>query len=234
MFEDRVVASGLGEVSLPYTGFGTGFFDHDHDGDLDLVVVNGKVLRQTAGSTAPPTAAVATSAASNREFGLQAYAEFNQLFENDGTGVFRDVSSLAGDLTGEPEVSRGAVFGDVDGDGDLDVLVTNCHGRARLFRNDTPGKGHWLIVRAVDPTLNRDAVGALVRVEAGGSESVRLVTHTYSYLVSGAASVHFGLGTADHVDRIRVQWPDGSVEAFGAGPANRLITLRKGQGRSSD
>lgn len=234
MFEDRVVASGLGEVSLPYTGFGTGFFDHDHDGDLDLVVVNGKVIRQTSGTTAPPAAAVATRESSSGELSLQEYAESNQLFDNDGTGVFRDVSSLAGDLVGEPEVSRGAVFGDVDGDGDLDVLVTNCHGRARLFRNDTPAKGHWLIVRAVDPTVNRDAIGAWVRVEAGGNEFVRLVTHTYSYLVSGAATVHFGLGTAERVDQLRVQWPDGSEEAFGAGPTDRLITLRKGQGRTSD
>lgn len=168
---------------------------------------------------------------------LRAYAEPNQLFENlslEPRGSFRDLSREG--LGGEIEVSRGVVFGDVDRDGDLDVLVTNTAGPVRLLRNVAPRRGHWLAVRAVDPALGRAAVGALVRLEAAGQSWLRPVTHTYSYLSSSGADVHFGLGEVERVERAVVLWPAGTdgrrtEEAFGPLEVDRKAVLRRGEGR---
>ena len=122
------------------------------------------------------------------------------------------------------------MFGDVDRDGDLDVLLTNSNGPARLFRNDIPRKGHWITLRAFDPELKRDAVGAFVYVEAGGKRYIRPVMHSYSYLTSTDASVHFGLGMAGRVDRVTIHWPDGSEEVFPGMQADRFVQLNRGQG----
>ncbi len=228
-FEDRTAVSGLGPAGLPYTGFGAALFDADHDGDLDLVAVNGRVRRGASlaeraqrsqawrpEDTVPPL--------------LHDYAEPNLFFLNDGGGSFRDASATAGRLASAVEVSRGVLPGDLDDDGDLDLLVTNCGGSARLYRNDVPGKGHWLKVRAIDPALNRDALGAMVEVRAGERSYVRPVITTYSYLSAGEPEVHFGLGDAVKVDAITVMWPDGTREEFPGGEANRAVEVLKGQG----
>src|SRR5205807_19594 len=143
------------------TGFGTVFGDFDHDGALDLAVANGHVKRHQAanGQGAGLSAA--------EEFWSR-YADRNQLFAGDGTGRFVDVSEANGPFCGRPGVYRGLAVGDVDGDGAVDLLVTTAAGRARLFRNVAPKRGHWLLVRAIDPALKRDAYGARVAVGAGG------------------------------------------------------------------
>ena len=155
-FEDVSAAVGFGVTSLPWTGFGTAFFDYDHDGDLDIALVNGRVDKQ------PPV-----KRARMGEY-WNSYAEPNFLFQNDGSGHFTDVSSLAGLFASQVEISRGLALGDVDDDGDLDLLVTNTAGTARLFRNDAPKQGNWLLVRAYDPARRRDSHGALITVIAGG------------------------------------------------------------------
>jgi len=131
-FQDDTAVSNLGAPSLPYTGFGTGFFDYDQDGDLDLAVVNGRVTRG-------PLLFQKDSSGYWDD-----YAEPNLLFENDGTGHYRNVSDVAGKFTSDIENSRGLAFGDIDNDGDIDLLITNGGGPARLFRNDVSSKGHWL------------------------------------------------------------------------------------------
>ena len=108
-------------------------------------------------------------------------------------------------------------------------------GKARVFRNIAPGRGHWLKVRAVDPGKNRDSYGAEVRVRAGGREFVRVVNPAESYLSSGLPILHFGLGDAAEVEWVRVTWPDGDAnltETFPGGPADRAITLKRGEGES--
>ncbi len=228
-FEDRTATSGLGPAGLPFTGFGTALLDADQDGDLDLAAVNGRVRRG---------ASLAERADRRQEWQVEAsvpplladYAEPNQLFLNDGSGVFADAGARAGDLAARAEVSRGLLPGDIDGDGDLDLVVTNCGGRARLYRNDAPGAGNWLSVRAIDPALRRDALGAVVVLRAGDRSYVRPVISGLSYLSAVEPAVHFGLGGAARFDGLTVVWPDGTREAFPGGEAGRRIRLLKGQG----
>jgi hypothetical protein len=217
-FRDRTANSGLPQARRRGTGFGTVLADFDQDGALDLAVVNGGVgARRSAapGSYWAP------------------YAQRNQLFGNNGNGVFQDISEANPALCGSLGVWRGLAVGDVDGDGAPDLLVTQIGGRARLLRNVAPRRGHWLLLRVLDPVLNRDAYGAEVRIEARSKRWVRLVQPGQSYLCSNDPRVHFGLGEVDHVEAIAVLWPDGVKESFPAGPVDRLLTLRKGEGRSA-
>ncbi len=204
-------------ISFPYTGFGTGFFDYDHDGDLDLAVVNGRVTRgPLLGELDIPGY-------------WDYYGEPNMLFENDGQGRFRDVGEEARAYTRYIENSRGLAFGDIDNDGDIDFLVMNEGGRARLFRNDVEEKGNWLIVRAYDSDLQRDAIGAIITVVIGLKRLHKLIAPGYSYLSSSDFRAHFGLGDDVAIDQIIVQWPGGVEEYFPGVKANQIITLKKGQ-----
>jgi hypothetical protein len=226
-FGDQTVAAGLARPHWRGTGFGTVLADFDLDGAPDLAVVNGKVKRTNrAGS--------ASEADADLDPFWAAYAERNQLFANDGRGRFRDVSPANPAFCGTGRVSRGLVCGDLDGDGAPDLLVTTVGGRARLYRNVAPGRGHWLTVRAVDPKLNRDAYGAEVRVRAGGRTWLRWVNPGSSYLCSNDPRAHFGLGPAGRVESIHVTWPDGSRETFPGRAADQSVVLRKGEGDRSE
>ena len=215
---DRTTASGLGAPSLATTGFGTGFFDADHDGDLDLVVANGRVQRHPAlpGASMTPY--------------WNVYAEPNQLFENAGGLRFVDRSEGSGDFGKTVEVSRGLALGDIDSDGDLDLLVMNTAESAKLYRNDIEKSGQWLVVRAFDPARRRDAHGALVTVVASGKRYVRLASPGYSYLSANDPTAHFGLPAGAQIERIELVWPDGSEESYPGGAANRRIVVEKGRG----
>ena len=221
-FEDRVAASGLGSPSLLFTGFGVEAFDLELDGDLDLAVVNGKVRRSASrgGAGGGPVG----------EDPLREYREPNLLFENLGGSRFRKAE--CGRAFAAPlEVSRGLVAADLDRDGDSDLLVLNVAGPARLWRNEQTSGHHWIAVRAVDPNLGRDAVGALVRIDAGGHSQVRLISHVRSYLVGTEAVASFGLGEAAQVESAAVRWPSGDWETFGPLEADREVTLKKGEGK---
>ena len=218
-FEDVSAARGLGAPSLKYTGFGAVFFDFDHDGDLDIAIVNGRVDKN------PPHPGAKLGDHWN------VYAEPNFLLENDGSGKFTDVSDKAGAFASQVEISRGLVMGDIDEDGDLDMMITNTAGQARLFLNDAPKKGNWLVIRAFDADERRDAHGALVTVTAGGKDYVRTAGPSYSYLTSNDPRVHFGI-VADSVERIHVRWPDGSAEIFDGGAVNRHVRVEKGKGKA--
>jgi enediyne biosynthesis protein E4 len=214
-FTDHTVEAGLTSSRSRGTGFGALMADFDLKGALDVAVVNGRVLRGGPAKDTP--------------LGFwETYAEQNQLFANDGTGKFRDVSPSNKALCGYWNVGRGLACADFDGDGAPDLLATCIGGKARLFHNVAPNRGHWFAVRALDPQHGgRDAYGAEVRLRAGGKEQLRLINPAESYLCSGSVEALFGLGKTDTVDSIEVLWPDGARQEFAGGPADRSVRLEE-------
>ena len=214
-FEDATAASGLGAPSLKYTAFGVAFLDFDHDTSLDVALVNGRVRRGDILEGA------------DRESPVAAYSEPNQLFRNRGDGKFEDISNQGGDFTKTVAMSRAMAVGDFDNDGDLDLLVSNCHAHAQLFRNDVPKQGNWLMIRAVDPALKRDAYGARVTLWIGSKKLQRTVNPGYSYAASNDPRVHFGVGAAERVDKIEIRWPGGVVQEYDGVKVNQHLVLFK-------
>jgi hypothetical protein len=218
-FRDRTFSSGLASAARHGTGFGTLMADFDLNGSPDIAVVNGRVVH--GGPAKDPALGF-----------WETYAERNQLFANDGTGKFRDISPSNPAFCAYWNVGRGLACADFNNDGAPDLLVTSIGGRARLLRNIAPNRGHWLKVRALDPKLKRDAIGAELRVRSGTQEWLRLINPCVSYLSSSEPTGLFGLGKTTAVDSIHVTWPDGTVEVFPGGAVDRAVEVRKGEGRA--
>ena len=229
-FTDATPLSGLGQPGLPYTGFGTALVDLEHDGDLDLMVVNGRVTRGAFHTTegSGNTSEMKTPSGTY----WKDYVQPNQWFLNNGQGRFTESAGGSDAFTHHTEVSRGLAVGDIDQDGDLDLLVTNCGGRARLFRNQFPDKGHWLLVRAVNPELKRDAIGAQICLHIGEQRWQREVGSASGYLTANDIRIHVGVGEARNYDAIFVRWPTkpSTVEVFPPGELNRFLVLTRGDG----
>ena len=222
LYRDVTAAAGLAGSRWRGTGFGAVLGDFDNDGALDLAVVNGRVSRVRAKLDANVVADLGPIWA--------AYAERNQLFTGVVKGQFADLSDRQPAFCGKAAIGRGLAVGDFNNDGGLDLLVTSVAGPARLFRNVVPNRGHWLLVRALDPVLKRDAYGAEVVVEAGGKRLHAWINPGTSYLVSNDPRAHFGLGSTKHVDAIEVYWPDDTAERFDGRAADQIVELRKGDG----
>lgn len=217
-FIDATGESGVGPSSLMLTGFGTVALDVELDGDLDLFVANGRVRFDDPVLKAdiPPP--------------WDIYAEPNLFYLNDGAGRFAPSEELAESFCRPVEITRGLTAGDIDRDGDLDILITNIQSPARLYRNDAPRQGHWLAVRAVDPSLRRDALGARILVFTPDRTYMRTITTALGYLSAGEPVAHFGLGQVQQIERIEVRWPDGVTERFPGTEVDREIELVHGQG----
>ncbi len=216
-FEDIRVPAGLGAPTAASTGFGTDWFDYDNDGWLDLFVANGAVNRLEAQRGQPSP-----------------FRMKNQLFHNTGAGRFVDTSATGGPAFDRPEIGRAAAFGDLDNDGDTDVVYTTNGGPVRLLLNqsgETVGQ-HWLQVSLEQGPGNRFAFGARVGVERAGRPVLwRRVRTDGSYLSASDARVHFGLGPAAKIDAVVVQWVDGMRERWRDVAADRAVRLRRGTGQ---
>lgn len=213
-FVEQSAVSGLTQSRWHGTGWGTVLGDFDQDGGLDVALVNGYVDRRDVPD----------------ESFWAGYADRNQVFANNGQGRFRDVSSDNPDLCGQTNVGRGLCVGDIDGDGALDLLVTQIGGPAKIMRNVAPQRGHWLIVRAFDPNLRRDAIGAEVSVETGSQRRVRLIQPGQSFQCSNDLRAHFGLGGDDRIELIEIRWPDGILERFPGSEVDQTLEIRRGSG----
>ena len=154
----------------------------------------------------------------------------NQLFENKGSGSFTEVGTALGAGMLIEKSSRGAAFGDLDNDGDLDVLVVNMDDTPTLLRNDGGNRHNWLMVKLVDKGSNVDAIGSRVVVRQAGHTQTREVHSGTGYISQDDIRLHFGLGKAAEVEQLDVRWPNGEVESLRGIAPNRLITIRRGEG----
>ena len=209
-FKDATAEAGLADPSHRFLGFGTNFLDYDNDGDLDLYVANGHVQDKIA----------------LFQSGVE-YMQEHQLFRNDGGGGYAEASSISGEWFLHKQISRGAAFGDYDGDGDVDVLVTNCGGEAKLVRNDGGNRENWLMVRTMGTHSNRDGIGTRVRVVAEGLEQVRQVRSGSSYLTASDPRLHFGLSHRTRIDLVEVRWPSGLVQRLEQVPVNQVLVIEE-------
>ena len=216
VFEDRKGPSGLGPPSLAKTGFGTAWFDYDNDSWLDLLAVNGSV------------SIIEAQARANDPFPLKMR---DQLYRNLRNGRFEDVSGQAGAIFQREDVGRGAAFGDVDNDGDTDVVVGVAAGRTKLLVNNVGSRNHWLGLRLVGQATPRDMLGARVGVVLpNGSTLWRRVRSDGSYASANDPRVLVGLGPdVPAALRVRVQWPDGTSAEWPAVATDRWTTLTQGQ-----
>ena len=196
-FDDVSLPSGVGGPSKTTLGFGCGFVDLDLDGRLDLVVANGHIddtVRNIRGNVG--------------------YAQPPHLFLNLGDGRFQDVVATNGGDFAVPRVGRGLAFADFDRDGDVDLLLTTNNGPAALFRNDVVSGNRALRLHLTGTKSNRDAIGAVVRVSHAGQTQMRTVRAGSSYLSQSELALTFGVGKADRVDRVTVEWPSGESQEF--------------------
>ena len=216
LFEEQGARSGLGAASRGYTGFGTAWFDIENDGLLDTLTVNGAV--QT----------IEALRRVNDPFPLH---QRKLLFRNNGQGRFEDVSARGGPAFELSEVGRGAAFGDIDNDGDVDVLVANNNGQPRLLVNNIGQSSHWIGLRLVGAG-QRDMLGARVGIVRDGSPTLwRRARSDGSYASANDSRVLVGLGQSTAVSRVRVVWPNGATEEWSSIAIDRYTTLTEGQGK---
>jgi hypothetical protein len=222
-FDDRSLASGLAPASLPYTGFGAAWIDVDNDGLVDLVAVNGTIIavdEQVRAHVAFP------------------HRQSRRFFRNLGGGRFEDASSRGGAAFEALDAGRGAAFGDIDNDGDTDIVVANAAGPARLLLNTIGNRSHWLGLRVISTaslggvTRGRDMLGARIEIVRPGLPTLtRRARADGSYASANDPRVLAGLGASMVAPRVSVRWPDGRIETWENMPIDRWSTLVQGTGR---
>jgi hypothetical protein len=212
-FFDDAVSNGIGPPSRLSLKFGVFFFDYDLDGRLDVLECNGHIEDEI-----------------NRVQESQHYAQPPQLFWNCGADQPSEFALLGEKQTGpdfvKPMVGRGAAYADIDGDGDLDILLTAVAGKPRLLRNDQQLGHHWLRVKLIGDEKNRDALGASVALTSGGITQERQVIPSRSYLSQVELPVTFGLGKLDKIDKLTVTWPDGTKQEVSDVKVDQVLNIR--------
>jgi hypothetical protein len=211
VFTDASYASQTARPSLPMVGWGAHFLDYDNDGWLDLLAVNGHVYPQV-----------------ERPGLTTSYRQRKLLYRNNANGTFTEVGSSAGAPIGEPSVSRGSATGDLDNDGDMDIVINNLDGPPEVWRNDGGNENSFLILDLEGRAGNRSAIGAAVTVRSGDLVQVAERRSGGSYMSQNDMRLHFGLGTRTKVDSVEIVWPNGTVQRFTDVPVNRFVTLVEG------
>jgi len=217
-FTDVTFLAGLGEITLPFLGWGTSFIDFDNDSWLDLIVANGHVY----------------PVVDDHQWGTS-YAQQTLLFRNLKNGKFERVGAAPGSGLAYPWCGRGLATGDLDGDGRLDVVINNADSRPSLLRNVATPVGHWLALRLVGDVSKkspRDAIGATVYVTTGKVRQRQDVISGGSYASQNDTTLHFGLGAATSVDKVEIRWPDGSKETIQVPSVDRKFTVIENKGVS--
>jgi hypothetical protein len=212
-FIDVSYATQTARASNPFVGWGAGFFDYDNDGWLDLLVVNGHVYPQLATTKSGLT-----------------YPQRKLFYRNNRNGKFSDLSAEVGPALSEPSVGRGAAFGDLDNDGDIDVVINNLDGAPNILRNDGGNKNNFLVIDLVGSKSNRSALGAKVKITSGDLVQRAERRSSGSYISQNDTRLHFGLEKRSKVDSVEVHWPNGTIEKFTDVPINSFIRVREGEG----
>ncbi len=206
-FTDVSYNAGVATVSLPYVGWGTKFFDYDNDGWIDLFVANGHAYPQR-----------------------DHYRQRKLLFRNNRDGTFSEVAMQCGSALAEERVSRGTAFGDIDNDGDIDIIVNDLDGPSQLLRNDGGNRNNSVLVKTIGVKSNRDGIGARVKVVSGNLIQVDEVRSGGSYLSQNDLRLHFGLEQRTTVNTIEVRWPSGVVDTVTGVGVNKIVTIKEGNG----
>ncbi len=208
-FEDRTIHAGLAVPTIPFVAWATAFDDFDNDGDEDIFATNGHTYPEAdtlnIGST---------------------FLERSQLFLNDGTGKFTELmGEAAGPALAHDGAHRGAAFGDIDEDGDIDVITTRMFERLGFYRNDLPPGNHWIAVRLYGTHSNRDAIGTRIRVHAGGKVWLEEKHGGGTFQSANDPRLHVGIGAATRVEKIEILWPSGASEQHGPAPADQTLVF---------
>ena len=205
----RPAELGLGKISYVMSGFGTRFLDYNNDGLVDLFVLNGHPFEPI-----------------NKVFPETTYAEPPFLFENTGNG-FREVAALHGAPLKKSYLGRGLAVGDIDNDGDPDLLLLNAGEAPVLLRNEGGNKNHWLGIKLVGTKSNRDGIGARVTISAAGRQRSRVLLGGTSYCSASDQRLLFGMGNSEKADVLTVYWPSGQVTSTKDVAIDRYVTIRE-------
>jgi hypothetical protein len=208
-FDDATITAGLAH-NTRFVGWGCGFFDFDNDGWKDLLLVNGHVFPEV----------------DRLKIDIH-YKDRAILYRNNRDGTFRDISESAGPGILEPHAARGAAFGDYDNDGSVEVLVNNQNEPPSLFKSARKPAGNWVTLKLEGARSNRCAIGARVRLTAGGRTQLDEVRSGGSYLSQNDLRLHFGLGGAPAIDRIEIDWPSGEHQVERNVGLNRVLSIRE-------